>query len=212
MHKKIDCITELKNEMIDELKAKKDTYGITEAGEIVDMIKDLAEAEEKCWKGLYYKEIVCAMDDVRADEGGERMGYNPRRYASGRYAPSGRGHMGYTPYMPTEHMTGPYMRMMDDRYNDYGYTPSGAGNRSQSGSRMGYTDDRTVYSPYERYKDARRHYTETKDMGAKKEMEHHADEHIRSTTESIKEIWREADPEMKTRLKTEMTKLVNEMN
>lgn len=208
MHKKMESITELKNEMIEDLKSKKDKYSMAEAGEIVDMIKDLAEAEEKCWKACYYKEIVCAMDDERGDMGGERMGYNARRYASGRYAPAGRGHLGYTPmYNP---MTGPYM-MDEPRMHD-GYTPSGAGNRSQSGSRMGYTDGHTAYSPYERYKDARRHYTESKDMTSKKEMEHHADEHVREATESIKDIWRDADPEMKARLKSQMTKLVNEMN
>ena len=43
-------------------------------------------------------------------------------------------------------------------------------------------------------------------------MEQHADEHIHKATESIKDIWRDADPEMKTRLKSQMTKLVNEMN
>lgn len=219
MHKKMEDLTEIKNKLIHWTKGQADNEGLFHnmqelqvLGEVADIIKDIAEAEEKCWKACYYKEIVCAMDDERSDMGGERMGYNPRRYASGRYAPSGRGHMGYSPYMPAGHMDGPYMHMMDDPYMHDGYTPSSAGNRSQSGSRMGYTDDRTVYSPYERYKDARRHYTETKDMGSKKEMDRHADEHVREATESIKEIWRDADPEMKTRLKSQMTKLVNEMS
>lgn len=211
MHKKMEDLTEIKNKLVHWMKGEVDKDGIPSSleeikvmGEVVDMVKDISEAEEKCWKACYYKEIVCAMDDERGDMGGERMGYNPRRYASGRYAPAGRGHMGYTP------MTGPFM-MDEPRIDHPGYTPSGQGNRSQSGSRMGYTEDRTVYSPYERYKDARRHYTETKDMTSKKEMEHHADAHMRESMESIKDIWREADPEMKTRLKSQMTKLVEEM-
>lgn len=217
MHKKMEDLTDIKNKLIQWTKSEIDKDGapssleeIKVMGEVVDMVKDIAEAEEKCWKACYYKEIVCAMDDERGDMGGERMGYNPRRYASGRYAPSGRGHMGYVPGIPSDHMSGPYMRMMDDRYD--GYTPSGEGNRSQSGSRMGYTDDHTAYSPYERYKDARRHYTETRTPEDKRRMEQHADEHIHKATESIKDIWRDADPEMKARLKSQMTKLVNEMN
>lgn len=180
MHKKMEDLTDIKNKLIQWMKSEIDKDGapssleeIKVMGEVVDMVKDIAEAEEKCWKACYYKEIVCAMDDERGDMGGERMGYNPRRYASGRYAPSGRGHMGYVPGMPSDH---------------------------------------TAYSPYERYKDARRHYTETHTPEDKRRMEQHADEHIHKATESIKDIWRDADPEMKTRLKSQMTKLVNEMN
>lgn len=207
MHKKMECLAELKNEMIDDLKAKKDHYSVEKAGEIVDMIKDITEAEEKCMKACYYKELICAMDDERADAGGERMGYSNRRYSSGRFAPKGRGHIGYTP----THMDGPYMRMMEDPYDwGQGYTPSGAGNRSQSGSRMGYTDDRRGRT-WNDYQDSLRHYTETRDPQAKKGMEQRADEHVREATESIKDIWRDADPEMKTRLKSQMTKLIEEM-
>lgn len=189
MHKKMEDLTEIKNKLIHWTKGELDKEGMCSSpqeieimGEVVDMIKDLAEAEEKCWKACYYKEIVYAMDEA---EEYDRDGYNPRRYASGRYAPSGRGHMGYTPGMPSDHMSGPYMRMMDDH---------------------------TAYSPYERYKDARRHYTETRKAEDKTAMDHHADEHIHKTVESVKDIWANADPDMRTRLKSQMTKLVNEMN
>lgn len=70
MHKKMEDLTEIKNKLIHWTKGELDKEGMCSSpqevevmGEVVDMIKDLAEAEEKCWKACYYKEIVCAMDD-----------------------------------------------------------------------------------------------------------------------------------------------------
>lgn len=74
-HKLIDCASAELAKGIDKVDA-------AEMGEVVDMIKDLAEAE-----------MYCAKSYDMEDE--ERMGYNRRRYASGRYAPKGRGRMGY---------------------------------------------------------------------------------------------------------------------
>lgn len=85
-----------------------------EMGDVVDMIKDLAEAEEKLWKACYYKQIVEAMHEEKEEEelmmklqmddgesGSHRMGYDNWRYASGRFAPKGHGHFaGYTMPMP----------------------------------------------------------------------------------------------------------------
>ena len=34
-----------------------------EAGEVIDMIKDLSEAEKNCWKACYYREKVEALED-----------------------------------------------------------------------------------------------------------------------------------------------------
>ena len=72
-----------------------------EASQAVDMIKDLAEAEEKCWKACYYQNIVEAMHEAKEDqEAMMRMammgmdGYQQR--------------MGYTPTMM------PHDRMMND--------------------------------------------------------------------------------------------------
>lgn len=109
-----------------------------EAGAVTDMIKDLAEAEEKCWKACYYKKIVEAMD-----ESNERMGYDRYRYANGEFAPKGRGTRGYTPvYMEGEDF---YKDMSDHML---GYTPDdartnrGTNNMAANGTRrMGYHQD-----------------------------------------------------------------------
>ena len=99
----------------------------SEAGEITDMIKDLAEAEEKCWKACYYKSIVEAMNES------EKMGYDPWRYSNGEYAPKGRGTRGYTPVYTDDD---PYRDMSDHML---GYTPD---DRMQTRpTKMGYHDD-----------------------------------------------------------------------
>lgn len=80
-----------------------------EMGEVIDMIKDLCEAEEKIYKACYYKSIVEAMEEEEKyeeelekavlkrmiEEHGEvegRMGYDRWRNAHGRFARKGHGH------------------------------------------------------------------------------------------------------------------------
>ena len=210
MHKKMEELTKLKNDMIDKLKEGccNDTMDVQTAGEFTDMIKDIAEAEEKCWKACYYKEIVCAMDDARQDEGGQRMGYDHYRYASGRFAPSGHGHYsaGYSP------MTGPYMSEVHDLAGRMGYpTP----HMSQTGSTMRYGATDTERSDYGRsydgYRRARRGYSETHSAEDKHKMHEHAKSHLSEAEMSIREIWKDADPELKRKMKEDMQKLVNDM-
>lgn len=213
MHTKMEEVKSLKNEMIDKVKTGccNDTMDVETAGAIVDMIKDLAEVEEKCWKACYYKEIVCAMDEARGDEGGERMGYDTRRYASGRYAPKGHGHYspvhGYTP------MYGPYMdqHMMSEHDGMLGYPMT----KNQSGNTFTYgmTDtDRSDYGrSYDGYKRARRGYHETHSPEDKRKMEDHAKTHLTEAEMSLREIWKDADPSLKHKMKDDLTKLVNDM-
>ena len=80
-----------------------------EMGEVVDMLKDLGEAK-------YYYSVVMAMEDAS-----EPMGY--RRYANGRFAPSGRGKMGYEPMEPhegrmMEQTADEHMREFEDSIRD----------------------------------------------------------------------------------------------
>lgn len=154
-------------------------------GKVVDMIKDLCEAE-------YYHSIVEAMHEEIEGEYEGRSGYDNRRYASGRFAPKGHGHIsGYMPpYME------PHMDMME------GYTPSGRGNRSQSG-RYGYN--------YDKYNEARRNYHESRHTEDKHEMNEHAKKHLEDTVETLEDIYKDADPELKTRMKQDLGKLMNEM-
>lgn len=218
MHTKLSETTELKNDLIGYLHSEVAKGGVEASpasiqlmGELTDMIKDLAEAEEKCWKACYYKEIVCAMDEARADEGGDRMGYDTRRYASGRYAPKGHGHYspvhGYTP------MWGPYMdqHMMSEHDGMMGYPMT----KNQTGTSMTYgmTDGRSDYGrSYDGYRRARQGYHETHSQADKHVMDEHAKKHLTEAEHSIKEIWEDADPEMRRKMKSDLSKLVNDMN
>ena len=166
-------LSDLKKDLIKIFDAELHSKGVNdldtkECGEVVDMIKDLAEAEKACMEAHYYESVIHAMEEAGEEDEEGRMGYNSRRYANGRYAPKGRGsRRGYIPEMG---MMNPYLQgylydpdfeeEMEGRMgyrgegggrsgesnrsssqsqggNSNGYRSSGAGNRSQSGSRMG---------------------------------------------------------------------------
>lgn len=70
-------ICEMKDKLVswaqEAMMNGKQVINTDEMGKVVDMIKDLAEAEEKCWKACYYKKVIEAMQE--APQG--RMGYMP---------------------------------------------------------------------------------------------------------------------------------------
>lgn len=94
---KLKELNELKHTLIEaaKMEAAKGIENINteEMGEVVDMIKDLASAEKDCMEACYYETVTDAMSGED-----ERAGYDRWRYASGRFAPKGRGtRTGYTP-------------------------------------------------------------------------------------------------------------------
>ena len=59
----VEEIYTLKNEILQQAKKELKERGperidVARMGELVDMVKDLAEAEEKCWKAQYYRNAV----------------------------------------------------------------------------------------------------------------------------------------------------------
>lgn len=206
----------------EEFEHGKEMVNTHEAGQVVDMIKDLAEAEEKCWKACYYMSIVKAMKEEEEEDDEERRGYDNYRYASGRFAPKGRGtRRGYV--MP-EYPAG-YPMYPPVVYDRMGYTggDSSSSTRSSSGgsstgssNRSGYVEgeegNRSNYGMnYDRYAEARRHYTMSHTQKDKDDMEMHANQHVAEAMASMREIWKHAEPEMKTRMKTDLTNLINEL-
>lgn len=122
---KIKTLKETKEKLIDALNGKMsmgiENVDAQEAGEVTDMIKDLAEAEKECWEAAYYESVVKAMKDA---DNGDMKGYDDWRYASGRFAPKGRGtYDGYTPTYPTVYsdQMGYTDRMNDGRNDMRGY-------------------------------------------------------------------------------------------
>ena len=154
-----------------------------ELGEAVDMLKDLAEAK-------YYCSIVTAME---AEGGGGSMGYNNRRYASGRFAPAGRGTMGYDGTMGYEGGSYGYEGQM-------GYQGD-SGRQGGSNYGMGY----------QRYQQARMGYTQSKTAPNKRAMDDAANEHLQDVMDSVRDIWRDADAGQRVQMKNALVGFVNEL-
>ena len=184
-------ICDLKKQFVDALCAEAGRgvhmLDTKEAGDVADMIKDLSEAEKNCYEAKYYKTVVMAMEDYGEHE--ERRGYNHRRYANGEYAPAGRGHVSGYHHMP-EQWNDIYLTEMERK----GYTPSRHG------------------QDYDGYRNALRHYSESHSVEHKREMDMHANRHIDGAITSMKDIWSHADPELKKRMKSDLTALLSEMS
>lgn len=119
-----ECLTE---KAVNEFEKGIENVDTSEMGEVVDMIKDLAEAEyrsiiSKAMKKAdeeeeeYDKELLRSLKAEYGEEGGRRY-YDEYRYANGRFAPKGRGiRRGYTepPYyhMPVNYNDMEYMAQL----------------------------------------------------------------------------------------------------
>ena len=217
----ISCMKEKLVKGLDYEMTCKGTDGMSVeyAGQVVDMIKDLAQAEKDCMEACYYKSVVGAMDDYGFDnehaiEEYGRMGYDTRRYSSGRYAPKGAGHYspvhgrsGYT--MPPATHIPPYM--MDNSY-PHEYRMGYPSNGENSGNRSGYPMDSQTYGrSMQDYKNSKRYYTETKDPNEREKMDRHAKDHVTETVGTFKEIWEDATPDLKRDMKNQLSRLVAEM-
>lgn len=72
-------LAEMKERLIScvksELEKGVENVNAIELGEVVDMIKDLAQCEKYCWEAEYYQTVVEAMEDDEEPEYESRMGY-----------------------------------------------------------------------------------------------------------------------------------------
>lgn len=180
-----------------------------EAGQVADIIKDLSEAkknltdaEKNEWESCYYASIVKAMKD--ADERGDeedRYGYIPREA-------SRMGKRGMQRDRIKRWVRDPDT-FEDEMYERAGYTPGRKMSRDDRSSDN--SSDERYGKPYREYIDSRRHYSESKSQADKDMMEMHANEHLMDVMGSIREIYKSADPDMRKRMKSDLTKLVGEM-
>ena len=172
----------------------------SEMGQVVDMMKDLAEA-------MYYRELTKAMQEFDAEDvmemldryGDGRKFYDHYRYADGRFAPKGRGHrMGYRPYL--------YMGE-DDWLNEYTHNPDfmkpGYTERGKMDSRHGRS--------YDRFDENRRFYHESGDAATKKRMEDSIKDVFDDMESMVQDVWKDMTPEQKTQYRAKMTQLVQKM-
>lgn len=189
-----------------EIAKGKECFDVEQCGQVTDMIKDLAEAKEKCVKAKYYEYLLSVMTESDNSPESERFGYDNWRYSSGRYAPKGHGHRsGYVPELEMYEGDEGELRM------GYPHIRS----PHMSSARMGYNPMMDGEWPrhgkfYEEYRDARRHYTETKDEKHKRLMNEKIEEHVEDTMETLREMWKDADPEMKKRMKMNMKDMLED--
>ena len=203
-----------------------------EMGDVVDIIKDLAEA-------MYYRTLVVAMEDSEYgedyDEYGPmedgRRGYRgqPRSKTSGRYMSRGdgrrsnRGRRGYDEPMGDYEMTPEMYRMYSPEYyrdmdrENYGkmyYSggSSSSGNMSSHGGSMG-GNSMTRDSREGRSGQSRKSYIESKEMHKgntpedKEAKRKELDKWLNDISTDIKELVGEMTNEEKTVLKAKLNSL-----
>ena len=125
----IDKICKMKDKLCEyahqQMQQGLDRVDTREMGAVIDMIKDLAEAEKSCLEADYYESVVEAME-----EGGDRYGYD-----GGGSSDGSRGRSGYRMESPD----GEGGRM--GYKNQYGNWPANPANRRRRMRRRGYTEE-----------------------------------------------------------------------
>ena len=82
----VENIYELKNKIIKQVEketADMQRMDVKEVGELVDMVKDLAEAEKSCWEASYYRKVTESM--------GQGSGYSGSSMGGGTGSSAGYG-------------------------------------------------------------------------------------------------------------------------
>lgn len=179
-------------------------------GKVSDMIKDLAEAEEKAMKACYYMEVIEAMEEYEDHEEGA-YGYPgmPKRiYSHGSY--------GYDPMYKRDDPSYDDYRMEPYGYDHYRYSsgrfaPKGHGHYSAGYVPRFMSEDMRYGTAYNDWREAKKHYTATNTSTDREEMERKAREHVANMMVSFKEIWKTADPEARKSMKSDLNALVTEL-
>lgn len=209
IHEMLECLTEVSKNQLDKGASSVNT---DEMGKVVDMIKDLSEAE-------YYSRIAKSMEEYEEDEKeaekfrlhlfeekyGESDGrrfYDHYRYANGRFAPKGSGtyRRNYSPYLNSGYMPewDDMEQMRDiDRHN----------------GRMYYTDSFVHERDESRYDKARRMYTESKEVHKantqtdKEQKMKDLENYFKEISEDLTEAISDATAEEKAMVRTKLTGL-----
>lgn len=204
MHKMIECLTE---KALCELEKGTENVDTCEMGQVVDMIKDLNEAEYKAVivkamkkadeeKEEYDKMLLRELKEEYGEDDGKRF-YDHYRYSDGRFAP--KGHGTYRGYSET------YYHMTPEMYRDMD---------RDTHSRMYYTETGMNESGYDR---AKRNYTETKEIHKgntpedKKAKMQELERYAKSLTEDVVEMVSDMSDEEKNLLRTKMQILMQKI-
>lgn len=212
----VERICKLKERLIGMVEHELDTNAkdvdAHELGEVVDMIKDLAQAESSVREAEYHQSVTDAMDEYSDGPMGYRGRDSRGRFVSrpGRGGSAGRrsGRRGYEP----SDGDGDGMAGEGRDGGSRGYRPG------DPDMRMANWPDRDEdYDPhhgmaFNEWRKHRRYYTETKSDSERMKMREKENEHMAETMSTLREMWDGAEPDTKKRMKADLTKLVSEMN
>lgn len=118
--------------------------------------------------------------------GGNNSGYSSNGGSGNSSGGNGGGNYGYPNMMGGYGNMGWTPNMMDPNLRQYG-------------------------KAYDEWKEARRHYTQNSSPSDKDEMERKGMEHVMNMIMTFREIWKHADPDMRKRMKSDLSALVTEM-
>lgn len=238
IHKMIECLTE---KALSVLDSGVENINTAEFGEVVDMIKDLNEAEYRAVivKSMkeadeeqkeYDKELLRELKAEYGEEGGRRF-YDEYRYkTTGRYAPKGKGtYVGRRGYEepPYWHRYPGDMTDMDydsvERMRDMDRLSRGRMYYTDMSDRMGMIDQPRSGSSTERDMRegrsgiSRKHYMEAKEQHkANTQQDKDAkmqslDEYMRELSTDMAELITDMTPEERTMLKSKMSVLMTKI-
>lgn len=193
---KIEELKTIQNSLISALSSEinkgLECVNTKEASEVIDMIKDISKTEKNYYESCYYKEVIEAME--KQDKNNE--------YSN---------NMTYKSYIDKEPYINEYLKnpsFMENRR--MGYHPSESEiNHTQESSDKKQLDK--YGKSYNEYQIAKNNYMNSRSINDKQEMDKKALEHINDAITCVKNMWREADPELKKHMKTNFSNLLAEM-
>lgn len=208
-----DMLEDVSEAASTELAKGTDQVNTKEFGEVVDMIKDLTEAEKNKAEACYYNTLVEAMDNAEYGEdydeygpmerrGYNRMGYNGRGGSRGGGNRGGGNRGGGRRGYP----------MMDDEmeyYSRMGYNGGGSRGGNSGNSSGGSSSSRYGYS-YDNYMRNRRNYSQT-DPEDKQERMKMMQEYSNDLVGSLSKVMEDVSPEEKQMLKNNLNKIMSAM-
>ena len=190
-----------------ELAKGVESVDTAEMAQATDMIKDLSKALKNHAEAKYYCAVTEAMeeyDECELDEP-ERMGFT-----RGRMSRSGSSSRSGSRGSRTRNQSGS-IRMgftdTDEYYKDGRYL-----DMDEPMSRIREMEDPRFGKAFNKFRMARKHYHDTKSSMDKEDMSDSAKEHMADTVMTIKEMWKEADPELRRDMKTHLDNLIKELN
>lgn len=219
MHKMIECLTE---KALAEIENGLESVDTCEMGQVIDMIKDLNEAEYRAVivKAMKEadeeeeereKELLRVLKEEYGEEDGRRY-YDRYRYENGRFAPKGRGTRRGYEEPPYWHMTPEMYREMEhDRDMD------------RHSGRMYYTEPKMASDGGMRDRRegksgmSRRSYMESKELHKGNTPEdkdakmHDLEKYMKELSEDMAELISDMTPEERTMTKSKLSTLVSKM-